>query len=109
MLCRPRDGAEGDTVAATAEWVEEAVEPLGVAQRAAETQDVPPIPEATADAGDQQFAELAESFEPSVYSAVAPAADAAEAAPDFSELLGSLDYDESTPEVAGGRARRFAL
>ena len=47
----------------------------------------------------EQFAELAESFEPSAYSAVAPAADAAEAAPDFSELLGSLDYDESAPEA----------
>ena len=109
----PRVDARAETVAAPMGWVEEAVEPLGVAPQAAQIPEVTPTPEPVEVSevllapelaevpADDQFAGLAESFELSPYAAAEPAAEPAdEATPDFAELLGSLDYEEATPAVA---------
>ncbi len=95
------EGAE--TVAATPEWEDEPVEPLGVVTASTEE----PAPEAseTAPATDAGFEGLAESFGASPYAPVSPAAEAVEDTPDFSELIGSLDFEEGAqPAPPGGVA-----
>ena len=77
-----REAPGSTTVAAPTGWVEEAVEPLGAAAQA------PVEP--------SQFAELADSMQLSDYAPAAAGSDALDDTPDFSDLLGSLDYDAVT-------------
>ena len=77
-----RDAGGSTTVAAPAGWVEEAVEPLGATPQAA--------------AEPSQFAELADSMQLSDYAPAAADSDALDDTPDFTDLLGSLDYDAVT-------------
>ena len=82
IIVPPREAAGSTTVAAPAGWIDEAVDPLGAAPQAP-NQAV-------------EFAELADSMQLSQYAPAAAASDSLEDTPDFTDLLGSLDYDAVT-------------